>query len=317
MAKKFEDLVESCENIKTKEMLSEYLKDCLVLLEHSINVFESRLLVHHLVVFSIDDELESAQNHQTTVDNILDFDLAITKFKFAVRKYCKLPLQNPKRTYRLPGVVNLSEQSFSDLQRICSIKNLIECSMCSKVLDPRVRGQFFKLNVKHGVMLKELYRKPVLIGVPVKSLSFTWSNNVPLRQTKTVESIKCFIEGEKSQARISKRVGFVKNLNDELDLLSKLPNDSVLKISRVIPPHPRVNIVMKDILLSLDSDVGGKRECQKHGHLPIVLNIKQNPVGTYSIRGLGDNDHERKGIRADKTKNMTLLIERLNLYLCA
>lgn len=295
-----------------KGELSEILSASLGLLDELFRNFESSLVLKDAIVFSIDDTLSASNNERSEVNLVTDADKARELFIFSIKKYFLLRGQNPKRTFRLPGIVNLGVESYSLLSDICNLKEFIYDCMQSEFLPVRERGKFFKTHVKGGVVLKELYRKPVLLSSPVKSLSFTWSNNVPLIHTVTKEAVLKGLKVEQDEARACSRSDKVGRIGGEIELIESLPSGVVLKKRRIVPPHPRVNIVYHGEIVNMSGTV--TREQQVHGHLPVVLNSIHSPVGSYVIKGLDDNNHVQKKKRTDTIRYMQSLIQRLNLY---
>lgn len=258
-------------------------------------------------VFDICDDLSGTNLPGAQVNLVTDEKNSLELIKYGLTKYLLTSEQNPKRTYRLPGVINVSRACIDLVSSINMVKALIEDSMTNpKILHPRMRGDFFRKNIRMGVSLKELYRKINIVREPVESLSFTWANHVTTSDSVGFEELCDLLESEIAECGESERNGLAISIKQDLESVLSLGSAAEYKILRPIPPHPRVNLIV--------NKNGVTTKEQIHAHLPILIDGDVSSVGSYIVKGLKDSHTERRARRPSVNDDFKLLIPRMCLY---
>lgn len=298
--------------LKDKDILVKFLKELLVEYDECVENLRANFHSQFAIVFKIHDDLSGDNLPGVKVESILEDVRAKDMAVGAFCKYKKWNQQNPKRTYRLPGVVVVDEMTLDIISNLNSYKRLIEDIVTdTSLIDVRKRGSFIKQHIHNNIVLKELYRKVVVVEQPVNHVSFTWGNNVPQSSLVSKKAVIEEIQHDIEQAEATSRVAFASELMKELSLVRRISPSAIFKKRRIVPPHPRANLTFVTPLLKRGKLVEVE---QKHAYMPIILSSQNNPVGTFSIEGLKDSHEERRAIRLFANKGFELLIPRMNLY---
>jgi hypothetical protein len=274
--------------------------------------FTEELVINEISLYQLDSDLSVESNVGANVSFDNEKSRCAELLSFAITKIERLESQHPKRTYRLPGVVNVDGNTYENVKNIIKTKKLIKFAMIkANILDGRERGVFFKKYINSNIMLKELYRKPTLLGNEVGSISFTWGNHVPqthiLTKKEVVDILNVELEFAEQHSKFSSS-----KIADEIQLVKDLSSASVLKTIRGIPPHPRGNI--KYLRPKIWEDGRLTDRVQRHSYLPFFINGDECKASSYSISGLKDSEGERRKERPNNNAEFELLIGRLNLH---
>lgn len=198
--------------------------------------------------------------------------------------------QNPKETYRAPGVVGLPANVIKQLMLVSNHKlAFYEAMMAIKT--PRERQKAMKRRT--GLSVLQAYRIPLIFD-RLLHVAFNW---------ETAPSIKPVTAGE-IRTQIQDRIGQYTSEKErsaiELNLkqLEGIPSDELLAIIRTGKPHIRASFQVEK----------RTRYKQTQAPIPIVYNLSNSEP---AVKGISISNYETT---ARSRREPEPLIEALNLY---
>lgn len=296
MQHEVEKLGKELKDLSNKEHLRLFFFECLSCLDNISYEMSQNFEPDYYAAYLLDIDLSVEKNDGATIS--LDKPVSANACLDVILKRELLDNQHPKRTFRLPGVMFVSDDIFQNMKLINELKDLIKKSITrTNILTKRERGKFAQ-SMYHGrstLSLVELYRKVVLINDPLESVAFTWGVKVPQIKTYTRDELLLALEELKHPDR---SYSWNYGLDKDIALVESQPSYAKFRTRRDIPPHPRVNLKFcKPITVEHN---GVKRETdrlQKHGHLPIIVHSGTSDFSSVDITGLRSSSavFEREG----------------------
>lgn len=287
--------------LRNREQLKMFFYDALQILDSLKAVIISDFKPDYFEVYALDSDISLKKNHGANVceDAFITPSLSID----AIFKRELIENQNPKRTYRLPGVISVNDDDYEVFCLMNEVKALIEKAFVETgILKNRERGAFAQeCNPgKRTISLVELYRKVVTIEEPLESVSFTWGNHVP--QIKTFTKTELLNELEQLK-HADKDSGWNHGVDRDIAIVEMYPSYAMFRTTRTIPPHPRVNLkFINKIDVEYKGVMRSTNRLQKHGHLPLIIRSSTVDIESVKLIGLCDSEKERKKDRLDSIK---------------
>lgn len=292
MRYEIELLEKQLENLKDQSDLQFFIYECIKQMGEFNKVLHEIFKPSYASIFKLDSDLSLSCNDGAEING----DEGQDKCRLIVDSITKLfllPEQHPKRTYRLPGVAVVNNETFELISMVNKVKLMVEEAMTqSEILHPRMRGDFIKkLNTQGVVSLKEFYRKVVLVPFAVDTISFTWGNKVPQIEKYSKPQLLRELEDLLEGAEENRKFG----LKSDIAIVKKYPDSAIFRTTREVPPHPRVNFKLKNPeYVESKSGLRLTDVFQRHGHLPIILNDESNAVGSFHINNLKSSSETRQ-----------------------
>lgn len=238
----------------------------------------------------------------TSVRGEQAWDLALQAFE----RYYRLEDQHPMASYRLPGIVYVTNMG--------EVRPLIdELNKAKKTLKNAITsvpsGQRHRVTTETlpGVILLQVYRKIMAFDEDARRFVFSWAKRTSSSEKVTVEEVLARIEQDIKVKAAGTGELFadlsMAQLNGEKAMVEALDRREELRYYRPVSPHPR--------LMAFDQAGSPKPLFTYHANLPILT--RWDP--TTRVRELPDFlANTKPALQRRDHKAKTLLISRLNLY---
>ncbi len=312
-------------NEKVNANLTSLQRQIILLNDILDSVHGIRATCYQVPKLTLQDEKDGLIHRPIHIERSSSDFLALTSIKKTFKDFLSQRETSTKSTARLPGFIHIKDASvFADIQASvlaindckATFKSLIQVK--SEDIAPDFNLEEYFLNHHSFLVKTQVTRHLRLVSPPTDfSIGFHWSNK-PLSDVVTKESVKSKIEArleklEHASSLSSNSLIKIEALNIALKKVEGLSDNACLRIRRLIPTQPCVNLrISKNFEKQKGTLLGESYPMNFSCPIPFII------CSTYDIKKIAElSDYTTKN--RDKTLSgqgrYTCFDAPMNLYL--